>query len=1128
MSTPQSGRGARRSRRGVRAALFAVLAVVFTALVPIGGAPAARAVDDDSIQVVLKALRRTTPTNADLPGGVRVSDTVALDFEWSPRPGAEASLKTGDSFTVSLPASLRSRVPGRSSELRMLHGDESVAVGVCVAAPDSFTCALSDVLPSKIREGWRGIGGTASFQMSAAAATQDASLTFGVSGYPNGQSLGLPGGGGIAALQRGPYSPEPLAVGMTGMSEYSKNTHFHLGFDTDRISEYYAAAGAFMSFDGAAERTITLVDVLGPGQVFSDPGEWVLRLKYSKDGYPQVADTVLAKGDGRATASAEGEFTVKAVLGEAGADGQEARIELTGPWDPSTKYELEYWGSPVGSDYLESGLTYSNRVKLVDDANGDGVEDVLVEKQVERSFVPSFVSTVKTAPAYGSFQVQKSVAGPGSALVPKDQEYTIKVDYELPLDASAYHPDEQAYPGGWAAYAPGALNPDGRSGTATMSVTQGEAAVFTGKEPPITFPKGTRVTLSEVVTDSQAPTGYRWSAPRFEVGGVATNTVEIGDGTLPVVQVTNRLEPTWGTFTVSKTLAEGSSAGADRAYTFTYSCDDPAASSGTITGVRPDGAPVASGALVRAGSSCTVREDAAEAAIDGHTLAPPAERTITISGAAAGQASANASFENAYAPDTGSFRVKRAITGDRPAGMERSTVAYSCTNGAAGELELAGDGAEARGPALPSGASCTIERTARAVDGYAVATSYSATGTTITKGSDELLTVTDDYRALKGAFTISKSVDGDGAALVGDREFSFEYTCAPTGGDPFTRTVSVKSGQSVQVGDVPAGTCTVREAAVDVPNASSTLSLTVNGSADAVADGAATVRVADGAGALVASTSTYTLDGGSFSVTGRVAGGALESAPGAFAFDYACADASGRSVGAGTLRVGAGETRTAGPFPVGSSCGITQEDARVGGAGLATSWTVDGAAAQGQGVVVGIDAKGATSAVEAVNTYTRATARFAVAKNVEANGASVPQSFTFTYVCGAGGESKVLTVPGDGTPVESEELPVGTQCALAEQTGAAWVPDYSLSAQIADGGVVEVGSRGSVTRVVATNTYTPIEAEQGDPGPDAGPSGGAGLAITGSSAPVFLGGSLALALLGGSILVVRRRGAASD
>ena len=153
-------------------------------------------------------------------------------------------------------------------------------------------------------------------------------------------------------------------------------------------------------------------------------------------------------------------------------------------------------------------------------------------------------------------------------------------------------------------------------------------------------------------------------------------------------------------------------------------------------------------------------------------------------------------------------------------------------------------------------------------------------------------------------------------------------------------------------------------------------------------------------------------------------------------------------LGAGTLRVGAGETRTAGPFPVGSSCGITQEDARVGGAGLATSWTVDGAAAQGQRVVVGIGAKGSTAAVEAVNTYTRETARFAVVKNVEANGAPVPQSFTFTYVCGAGGESRVLTVPGDGTPVESEELPVGTQCALAEQTDAAWVPGHSLSAQI--------------------------------------------------------------------------------
>ena len=75
---------------------------------------------------------------------------------------------------------------------------------------------------------------------------------------------------------------------------------------------------------------------------------------------------------------------------------------------------------------------------------------------------------------------------------------------------------------------------------------------------------------------------------------------------------------------------------------------------------------------------------------------------------------------------------------------------------------------------------------------------------------------------------------------------------------------------------------------------------------------------------------------------------------------------------------------------------------------------------------------------------------------------------------------------------------------------------------------MEVGPQGSVARVVATNTYTPIEAEQGDPGPDAGPSGGSGLALTGSSAPVLLGGSLALAVLGGSILVLRRRGAASD
>ncbi len=105
----------------------------------------------------------------------------------------------------------------------------------------------------------------------------------------------------------------------------------------------------------------------------------------------------------------------------------------------------------------------------------------------------------------GAFAVRKQVAGTGAALLPRGAEFTVRYSY----------PAGEGFEGG----------------SGMLTVTDGGVAT----SDPI--PYGARVTLSEVTP--AAVDGAEWTGARF-----STDTIVIGDGTVPEIVLTNTLERT--------------------------------------------------------------------------------------------------------------------------------------------------------------------------------------------------------------------------------------------------------------------------------------------------------------------------------------------------------------------------------------------------------------------------------------------------------------------------------------------------------------------------------------------------------------------------------------------------------
>ena len=501
----------------------------------------------------------------------------------------------------------------------------------------------------------------------------------------------------------------------------------------------------------------------------------------------------------------------------------------------------------------------------------------------------------------------------------------------------------------------------------------GQITDVPGDETPVAstekFPVGTTCEVTED-TAGAGIDGYT-----LEPAGHELRSVTIGKVSAPTVTATftNTYTRDTGRFSVTKTVAGDAGDKAPASYTFDYTCKADGKDPMTGTIVVGKGETKESGEIP-VGYSCSVKEHVDEgqdgtAYVEGYTLNVTTGADVTIAKGAV----RNIDVTNTYTLNKGTFSVKKVVAGATFTGADNTfTVQYTCTHNSvaltdeqkAGSLTLTGNGTAVTSPSLPFGTSCTIEETKSSAQraGYAVATAYTAGQVTVgTATPSPEVTVTNTYAPLKGGFVISKTVDGDGAALAKDTQFTFDYTCTPlTGAAQVKGTVVVKGGENRAVTDVPVGSCSVSERDATIDGTSLNTVLTVDGSSDGVNNGTAVFNVKDGVTVKVAATNTYVRDRGSFSVAKKVVGGADSFTKDTFVFDYVCTDGT-----EGRLDVPGDGTAVEGPrVPTGTECTVTERAQTASRDG----YTVTSELSDNGKVT--ISQKDAVVAVTATNTYT--------------------------------------------------------------------------------------------------------------------------------------------------------------
>ena len=501
----------------------------------------------------------------------------------------------------------------------------------------------------------------------------------------------------------------------------------------------------------------------------------------------------------------------------------------------------------------------------------------------------------------------------------------------------------------------------------------GQIADVPGDGTPVASPEEFPVGTKCKVTEDTAGAGI--DGYTLDPAGHDTQSVMIGRVSAPTVTATftNTYTRDVGRFSVTKTVAGDAGGDAPSTYTFDYTCEAGGKDPITGTIVVGKGETKNSGEIP-VGYSCSVKEhvdkdQAGTAYVEGYTLDVTTTPDVTIAKGAV----PNIDVTNTYTRDTGRFSVKKVVEGATFTGANNTfTVQYDCTHNSvtltdeqkAGSLTLEGNGAAVTSPSLPFGTSCKITEADGSAQraGYAVATAYTAGEVTVgTATPSPEVTVTNKYAPLKGGFVISKTVDGDGAALAKDKEFTFDYTCTPlTGAAQVKGTVVVKGGENRAVTDVPVGQCSVSERDATINGASLNTVFTVDGSSDGVNNGTAVFNVKDGVTVKVAATNTYVRDRGSFSVAKTVVGGADSFTKDTFVFDYVCTDGT-----QGRLDVPGDGTAVEGPrVPTGTECTVTEraQTANRDGYTVTSELSDNGK--------VTISQNDAVVAVTATNTYT--------------------------------------------------------------------------------------------------------------------------------------------------------------
>ena len=549
------------------------------------------------------------------------------------------------------------------------------------------------------------------------------------------------------------------------------------------------------------------------------------------------------------------------------------------------------------------------------------------------------------------------------------------------------------------------------------------------------FPVGTECKVTreadEAVVDHTVKTAGLNTAVTLKEGKVADN----------IATVTNTYTQKIGTFQMKKLInapVDDAAFVAPKTVKFTYTCNadsvDKTVKAGVATEVSvPVGDTPVDGSEFPVGTKCTVAQES-EHAVAGYNSVPAGlAQPVTI---AEGKVANNiATVTNTYTKQVGSFSVTKVVNADSTIidlnPDHEYSFNYVCTKDGAevakGELKVNGDNT-VKSPDIPVGASCTVtedEASARGAVDNAVLDVKVSGPAVITENTTTPVTVTNKYTRATSSFTVKKKVEG--LPAPGAKEFSFLYKCV-YGEDIKAGEIKVKGNGETTVEGVPAGSeCTVTENVDAAKQDGYTL----------VVDNVERKFDQGTQPTTVLFTNVYTKDTGSLSVTKSLKDPDGVAAGKKFNFAYACEHKDPAQRKEGTFQLGAGESTTIDDIAAGSTCTITEKDADVKGADLATS-----------GLDSVVIVKGKTHDVIATNDYSAWRGSVELSKALAGSGKDLAavkdKKFNVSYVCTLGTDKKEVkkgTVEViAGTPAKIDDVRYGATCEFTEDTANAEVP----------------------------------------------------------------------------------------
>ncbi|OWN25896.1 DUF5979 domain-containing protein [Corynebacterium diphtheriae] len=172
-----------------------------------------------------------------------------------------------------------------------------------------------------------------------------------------------------------------------------------------------------------------------------------------------------------------------------------------------------------------------------------------------------------------------------------------------------------------------------------------------------------------------------------------------------------------------------------------------------------------------------------------------------------------------------------------------------------------------------------------------------------------------------------------------------------------------------------------------------------------------------------------------------------------------------------SLSITPGDTTHVTDIPVGSECTVTEVEQSMAN----THWSVDFSGesiktTKNSAIFTIPRVSDPAIVISAKNTFTQHVGGFSIEKTVKAeNGITTPQSFNFSWTCGA--HSGTTTVPvskGIGAVEVAQDIPVGTECSVTELN--AEVPGTTLVKQWENQNF-KISQQSETVKVAVTNSY---------------------------------------------------------